>query len=123
MAAAVEDAWTDRVSTGLVVVKAGHLAPARRIRLIQAGHPVPDERGVSAAREILALAATARADDLVLALVSGGASALTPAPTPPITLADKQAVTRLLLAAGADINQINAVRKHCPLFKGGQLAR
>jgi hydroxypyruvate reductase len=123
MAAAVEEAWGTRVSTGLVVVKDGHVAPTRRIRLAQAGHPVPDGRGEAAAREILALAGDARAEDLVLALVSGGASALTPAPAPPITLADKQAVTRLLLAAGADINQINAVRKHCSLFKGGQLAR
>jgi hydroxypyruvate reductase len=123
MAAAVEEAWGERVAGGLVVVKDGHLAPTRRIRLVEAGHPVPDERGARAAREMLALAAAAGADDLVLVLVSGGASALTPAPVPPITLADKQAVTRLLLAAGADIGQLNAVRKHCSAFKGGQLAR
>jgi hydroxypyruvate reductase len=123
MAEAVEAAWGDRVNGGFVVVKDGHLAPTRRVRLVEAGHPVPDERGVAAAREILALASRAGDGDLVLALVSGGASALTPAPAPPITLADKQAVTRLLLAAGADIGQLNAVRKHCSLFKGGQLAR
>jgi hydroxypyruvate reductase len=123
MAAAVEEVWGDRIGDGLVVVKDGHLAPTQRIRLAEAGHPVPDERGAVAAREILALAATARAGDLVLVLVSGGGSALTPAPAPPLTLADKQAVTRLLLSAGADINQLNAVRKHCSAFKGGQLAR
>jgi hydroxypyruvate reductase len=84
---------------------------------------VPDERGAAAAREIHALAESAGGDDLVLVLVSGGGSALTPAPVPPITLGDKQALTRLLLAAGATINQLNAVRKHSSLLKGGQLAR
>ena len=123
MAAAAEEAWGERVAEGLVVVKDGNLVPTRRIRLVEAGHPVPDQRGAQAARDILALVKRAAADDLVLVLVSGGASALTPAPAAPITLADKQAVTRLLLAAGADINQLNAVRKHCSVFKGGQLAR
>ena len=123
MAAAVEERWGERVSDGVVVVKDGHLAPTRRVRLIEAGHPVPDGRGAAGARAILDLASSAGADDLVLVLVSGGGSALTPSPVPPITLADKQAVTRLLLAAGADINQLNAVRKHCSLLKGGQLAR
>lgn len=123
MAAAVEEAWGERVAAGLVAVKDGYLAPTRRIRLIEAGHPVPDERGAAAAREIHALAGSATADDLLLVLVSGGGSALTPAPAPPVTLADKQAVTRLLLSAGANINQLNVVRKHCSLLKGGQLAR
>ena len=123
MAAAVEDIWGDRISDGLVAVKDGYLAPTRRVRLLEAGHPVPDERGARAAMEIRGLLESAGADDLVLVLVSGGGSALMPAPTPPITLEDKQAVTRLLLAAGATINQLNAVRKHCSLLKGGQLAR
>jgi hydroxypyruvate reductase len=123
MAAAVEERWGDRIDAGLVVVKDGHLAPTTRIRLAEARHPVPDERGAAAVREILALVSGGRPDDLVLVLISGGASALTPAPAPPITLADKQAMTRLLLAAGADIRQLNAVRKHCSTFKGGQLAR
>jgi len=123
MAAAVEEVWLERIGAGLVVVKDGHGAPTRRVRIVEAGHPVPDERGLRAAREILSLASGAGADDLVLALISGGASALTPAPAPGITLADKQATTRLLLAAGADIGQLNAVRKHCSAFKGGQLAR
>ena len=123
MASAVEDAWGERVAGGLVVVKDGHLAETRRVQLVEAGHPVPDERGSAAARDLLALALGAGADDLVLTLISGGASALTPAPAPPITLGDKQVMTRLLLAAGADINQLNAVRKHCSVLKGGQLAR
>ncbi|HET8577772.1 MAG TPA: DUF4147 domain-containing protein [Methylomirabilota bacterium] len=123
MAAAVEAAWGDRVTRGLVAVKDGYVAPTARIRLVEAGHPVPDERGAAAARGIRALVETAAADDLVLVLVSGGGSALTPAPAPPISLGDKQAMTRLLLEAGANINQLNAVRKHCSLLKGGQLAR
>jgi glycerate 2-kinase len=123
MASAVEEAFGERVTDGVVAVKDGHLTATRRIRLLEAGHPVPDERGAAAARAILELAQSARRDDLVLAVISGGGSALTPAPPPPVTLADKQAVTRLLLAAGATINQLNAVRKHLSLFKGGQLAR
>ena len=123
MASVVEEAWGERVAGGLVVVKDGHLAETRRVQLVEAGHPVPDERGAAAARDLLALALGAGPEDLVLALISGGASALTPAPAPPITLDDKQVMTRLLLAAGADINQLNAVRKHCSVLKGGQLAR
>ena len=123
MAAAAEAALGDAIADGLVVVKDGYRAATRRIRIVEAGHPVPDARGEAAAREIRAVAEAARADDLLLVLVSGGGSALTPAPVPPITLADKQAMTRLLLAAGANINQLNAVRKHCSLLKGGQLAR
>jgi glycerate 2-kinase len=123
MAAAVEAVLGDRVGLGLVVVKDGYRAPTRRIRTIEAGHPVPDGRGQAASAELLALAENARADDLVLVLISGGGSALTPAPAPPVTLAEKQEVTRLLLAAGATINELNAVRKHLSLFKGGQLAR
>ncbi|MEX2222637.1 MAG: glycerate kinase [Candidatus Rokuibacteriota bacterium] len=123
MATAAEGVLGDRIADGLVVVKDGYRADTRRVRLVEAGHPVPDARGEAAAREIRALAESARADDLVLVLVSGGGSALTPAPVPPITLADKQLITRLMLAAGATINQLNAVRKHCSLLKGGQLAR
>ncbi len=123
MAAAVEETLGDRLAEGLVVVKDGHLAPTRRLRLVEAGHPVPDERGAAAARQIHALVRGAGPDDLVLVLISGGGSALAPAPAPPITLEEKQALTRLLLAAGATIGQLNAVRKHCSLLKGGQLAR
>ena len=123
MAAAAEEALGDRVTDGVVAVKDGHLAPTRRVRLLEAGHPVPDRRGAEAARAIRDLASTASADDLLLVLVSGGGSALTPAPAPPITLEEKQSLTRLLLRAGANINQLNAVRKHCSTLKGGQLAR
>lgn len=123
MAAAAEQVLGDAIVDGLVAVKDGYRAPTRRIRLLEAGHPVPDARGEAAARQIHALAESAGRDDLLLVLVSGGGSALTPAPVPPITLADKQAMTRLLLAAGANINQLNTVRKHCSLLKGGQLAR
>lgn len=123
MAAAVEETLDHRLPEGLVVVKDGHLAPTRRLRLVEAGHPVPDERGAAAARQIHALVRGAGPDDLVLVLISGGGSALAPAPPPPITLEEKQALTRLLLGAGATIGQLNAVRKHCSLLKGGQLAR
>ena len=123
MATAAEAALGDAITDGLVVVKDGYRTATRRIRLVEAGHPVPDARGETAARQIRAMAEAAGADDLLLVLVSGGGSALTPAPVPPITLADKQAMTRLLLAAGSNINQLNAVRKHCSLLKGGQLAR
>lgn len=123
MAAAVEVAWGERIADGVVAVKDGYTAPTRRVRLLEAGHPVPDARGAAAAQEIRALAESAGAEDTVVVLVSGGGSALTPAPVPPITLGDKQAMTRLLLAAGATINQLNTVRKHCSLLKGGQLAR
>ena len=123
MAAAAEEALGDRIAGGVVVVKDGHLAPTRRVRILEAGHPVPDERGAAAARAIHDLVGSAEADDLVLVLISGGGSALTPAPAPPITLAEKQALTRLMLRAGATINELNAVRKHCSLLKGGQLAR
>jgi glycerate 2-kinase len=123
MAAAAEDVLGERIADGLVAVKDGYLAATTRVRLVEAGHPVPDARGEAAARQIRALAESAGADDLLLVLVSGGGSALTPAPVPPITLADKQVMTRLMLAAGANINQLNAVRKHCSRLKGGQLAR
>jgi hydroxypyruvate reductase len=123
MARAVEERLGDRVSGGLVVVKDGYTAPTHRVTVVEAGHPVPDARGEAAASRLLDLARTAGGDDLVLVLVSGGGSALTPAPVPPVTLAEKQALTRLLLAGGATINELNAVRKHLSRFKGGQLAR
>src|SRR5262249_37910787 len=123
MAAAAEETWGDRIAAGVVAVKDGYTAPTRRVRLLEAGHPLPDQRGAAAARDVRPLAESRGPDDLVLVLVSGGGSALTPAPVPPITLGDKQEMTRLLLAAGATINQVNAVRKHSSLLKGGQLAR
>jgi hydroxypyruvate reductase len=123
MARGVEAILGPRVSEGFVVVKDGYRLPAARVEIAEAGHPVPDDRGLAASARLLALAESATADDLVLFLVSGGGSALTPAPAPPITLEEKQVVTRLLLAGGATINELNAVRKHLSRFKGGLLAR
>lgn len=123
MAHALEEILGDRIAAGLVVVKDGHTAPTKKIKLVEAGHPIPDERGLRAANEILTLVRSAEADDLVIVLISGGGSALTPCPAPPITLEEKQVMTRLLLEAGANINQLNAVRKHCSLCKGGRLAQ
>jgi hydroxypyruvate reductase len=123
MAAAVERTLGRRITEGLVVVKDGYTVPTARVTLHEAGHPVPDARGQAAAEEIVRRVRAAGADDAVLFLVSGGGSALTPAPVRPITLAEKQETTRLLLGAGATINELNAVRKHLSLFKGGQLAR
>lgn len=110
-------------SDSLVNVKYGHLAKLRWIQLNESGHPVPDESGVRGARRIAEIATGAGAEDLVICLISGGASALLPFPAPPITLEEKQAVTKLLLACGANIHEINAVRKHISGIKGGQLAR
>jgi len=123
MAAAVETLLGDRVEDGFVVVKDGYTVPTRRVRLVEAGHPVPDARGERAAAALLDRARAAGADDVVFMLISGGGSALLPAPVPPVTLAEKRAVTQLLLAAGATITELNAVRKHLSLIKGGQLAR
>jgi glycerate 2-kinase len=109
--------------TGLVNVKYGHTTGLRRIELNECGHPEPDERGMNGAERIAALAAQAQRDDLVLCLISGGASALLPLPAPPVTLEEKRELTQLLLAAGADIHEMNVVRKHLSCIKGGELAR
>ncbi|MGA2742330.1 MAG: glycerate kinase [Bryobacteraceae bacterium] len=123
MARAAERVLGRRITAGLLNVKYGHLASLRRIELNECGHPVPDENGVDGARRMAEIAASAGADDLLLCLISGGASALLPLPADPITLDEKQEVTKLLLASGADIHEINAVRKHISQIKGGQLAR
>jgi glycerate 2-kinase len=123
MARAAESVLGDRISQGLVVVKDGYTLPTRVVELAEAGHPVPDRRGQAAAQRVLSLAQSADSRDLVIFLISGGGSALMPAPAPPITLEQKQEVTRLLLGAGASIGELNAVRKHLSLLKGGQLAR
>jgi len=124
MAAALEEVLGGRLSAGKVVVKDGHLKPTRVIKIFQASHPVPDARGVAAGEEISALLQQyAQPRTLVFCLLSGGGSALLVAPAEGISLADKQAVTGELLACGADISEINAVRKHLSRLKGGQLAR
>ncbi|MPZ56671.1 MAG: DUF4147 domain-containing protein [Rhizobiales bacterium] len=108
---------------GLVVTRVGYGRPTRRIPMIEAGHPVPDAAGLSAAERTLALAGGAEAEDCVLVLISGGASANWIAPAPGLTLSDKQGVTQALLRSGAAIDEMNAVRKHLSRIKGGRLAR
>jgi glycerate 2-kinase len=122
MAAAVEKLLGKRISDGFLNVKHGHVAKLRRIRLNECGHPVPDEAGVRGAQEIANIAAKAGEDDLLICLISGGASALMPFPALPVTLAEKQETTQLLLRSGANIHEINTLRKHISSIKGGQLA-
>ena len=120
MAQAVEQHWPD--ATGLAVTRTGYGGPLARIELIEASHPVPDVAGLAAAERCLALAESAEADDLLLVLLSGGASALLAAPAPPLDLSAKQAVTRALVRSGASIGEINMVRRHLSRIKGGRLA-
>jgi glycerate-2-kinase len=122
MAAALEDAWPDVALSGTVVTRYGHAAPTRRIEVIEASHPVPDAAGESGARRLLERVRGLGPDDLVLALISGGGSALLGLPAPGLLLADKQAVNRALLASGAAIGEMNVVRKHLSAIKGGRLA-
>src|SRR5437016_12714201 len=107
---------------GIAVTRHGYGRPTRIVPVVEAGHPVPDAAGLAAAERTLALADAAGADDLVLVLVSGGASANWIAPVPGLALAEKQAVTRALLRSGASIGEINTVRKHLSRLKGGRLA-
>lgn len=123
MAARLEEILAERVAGGQVNVKYGHLSPLKKIQVQEAGHPVPDEAGLEGTKKILALLRQADQHDLVFVVISGGGSALLPLPCAGITLADKQATTKLLLACGATINELNAVRKHISQVKGGQLAR
>jgi glycerate 2-kinase len=121
MARGVERVLGKHIAGGLLNVPkaAGHL---RRIELHAAGHPIPDQRGVDGAQRILEIARAAGSRDLLICLISGGASAMLPLPAAPVTLAQKQETTRKLLACGATIHEINAVRKHLSRIKGGQLA-
>jgi len=123
MARAMEEILQKRIDRGLVVVKYGHLAPLQRIEIIEAGHPVPDDNGQLGARRILEMAQSAGERDLLVCLISGGGSALLPLPATGLTLADKQQTSRVLISCGADIHEINAVRKHLSAIKGGLLAR
>jgi hydroxypyruvate reductase len=123
MAQAAERALGKRIAGGWINTKDGHLAPLRRITLHEASHPVPDARGVEGAKRIAQIASEAGEGDLLLCLISGGGSALLPLPLEPVTLEEKQEATRLLLACGATIHEINAVRKHLSAIKGGRLAR
>ena len=123
MAAAVEAAWPAHAPLeGLVITRYGHGVPTKRIRVVEAGHPVPDEAGEDAAKEILARASALGRDDLLLVLVSGGGSSLLSLPVDGIAMADLKAVTRDLLASGAPIQDMNTVRKHVSAIQGGRLA-
>jgi hydroxypyruvate reductase len=124
MARSVEDHWRGDLQrlSGLVVTRYGHGAPTRRIEVVEAAHPAPDAAGQQAAARILEAVGGLSADDLVLVLLSGGGSALLAAPMAGITLEQKRAVTRALLASGAGIGEINCVRKHLSAIKGGRLA-
>lgn len=123
MARAVEELLGNRLTGGLVVTKYGHSQPLKKIRAIEAGHPLPDKFGVEGAEEILRIAAHAGEDDLLIVLLTGGASALLPAPAFGLSLKDKQKASKLLINSGASIDEINTVRKHLSLIKGGHLAR
>src|SRR5258705_8141752 len=121
MAKAVEDHWPADLS-GMVVTRYGYNVPTKRIEVVEAAHPVPDEAGREAAERMLKMVQGLSADDLVLFLVSGGGSALLPLPAPGLTLADKQAINKALLKSGANITEMNCVRKHLSAVKGGRLA-
>lgn len=124
MAEAVEGVLGDRVEKGVVNILKGTEARHHldRVRLNQAAHPVPDDEGVTGVRDMMSLTSNLSPDDLVLAIISGGGSALMPLPADGVSLEDVQDMTRRLLSAGATINELNAVRKHISAFKGGQLA-
>ncbi|MDD7973288.1 glycerate kinase type-2 family protein [Roseinatronobacter alkalisoli] len=123
MARAVEAAWPDVDLSGLVVTRYGHAVSTDRIEVREAAHPVPDSAGQAATAEILAAVTEAKEDDLVLALISGGGSALLAAPVPPLTLDDKIDITQRLLASGLPIGEMNQLRRRLSLIKGGGLAR
>ncbi len=121
MARAVEKLLGRRIRGGLV--NSNHAARLRRVPVNVSGHPMPDRNGESGAKQIAEIAHEAEAGDLVICVISGGASALLPLPAAPVTLEEKQQTTRLLLDCGADIHEINCIRKHLSAIKGGQLAR
>ena len=123
MAQAIEDILGDRIAEGWINTKYGHAEPLSRIHVHECGHPVPDENGVIGAEHIIELVKSADERTLVICLLSGGGSALAPAPVKEISLEEKQEVTRLLLNAGASIGELNAVRKHLSILKGGGMAR
>ncbi len=121
MAAAFERHWDGPLS-GVVVTRYGYAAPCEKIEVLEASHPLPDENGLLASKRLLAEVSGLTEDDLVVALVCGGGSALLPSPPPGLTLEDEIAVNRALLASGAPISAMNAVRKHVSMIKGGRLA-
>ena len=120
MALAVEQHWPQPVA-GLVVTRYGHDAPCKHIEVIEAGHPVPDDQGQIAAQRMLAWAHTLTENDLVLCLISGGGSALLTLPAPGISAEEKREINKALLASGANISEINCVRRHLSAIKGGKM--
>src|SRR5260370_40386270 len=123
MALAIQRLLGKRIGGGFMNVKSAPNTPLRRFQVMVCGHPIPDANGEKGARCIADIARGAQRDDLVICLISGGASALMPLPAPAVTLEQKQATTQLLLDCGADIHEMNCIRKHISLVKGGQLAR
>lgn len=123
MARAVEDILGNRISRGIINVKYGFTDKLKKTDIIEAGHPIPDENGVKGTKQIIELLNSAGENDLIISLISGGGSALLPMPQKGITFEHKQQITKELLNCGASIDEINAVRKHISLSKGGQLAR
>ncbi|MEE4364383.1 MAG: glycerate-2-kinase family protein, partial [Desulfotignum sp.] len=121
MACQVETLLGTRIHDGVVVTKYGHGMPLAHCRVMEAGHPVPDAKGLAGAAALLEMVSQAGPEDLIVCLISGGASALTPAPAAGIPLKDKQDATRILLGCGATIHEINTIRKHLSRIKGGQL--
>lgn len=123
MARSMEEILNDRIHRGIINVKYGFTNKLARTEIVEAGHPVPDQKGAEGTRKILDFLENADERDLIFSLISGGGSALLPQPAGNITLAEKQTITRSLLACGASIDEINAVRKHISSSKGGQMAR
>jgi len=121
MARAVEQHWNGEIA-GLVVTRYGHGVPCDHIEVVEASHPVPDTAGIEAARQMIELVTPLTEDDLVLALISGGGSALLTLPAPGISFSEKQDINRALLRSGANITEMNCVRKHLSAVKGGRLA-
>ena len=123
MARAIEEILGDRINKGIINVKYGFTENLKRTQIIEAGHPIPDENGIQGTKRIIELLKHTKEGDLIISLISGGGSALLPMPADGISLQDKQEITKELLRCGASIDEINAVRKHISLSKGGQLAR
>jgi len=123
MACAVEEILQNRITNGIVIVKYDHVETLKKIALVQAGHPVPDQNGIAGAEKLFKIAKDAHEKDLVICLISGGGSALMTLPAPGLTLKHKQDTTEILLGCGATIHEINTIRKHLSRIKGGLLAK
>ncbi len=123
MAQAIEEIFGDRITKGVITTKYGHFLPLKETKIIEAGHPLPDQKGIEGSEKIQGLLKESGPEDLVIFLLSGGGSALLPLPVDGITLEEKQKATQLLLDCGADIKEINTIRKHISQIKGGWLAK